>query len=239
MITLYGSNPIFGLPEASPYVMKTEIHLQMAGIPYRKVAAMPAEGPKGKVPFIDDDGVMLGDSTFIRAHIEATRGIDLDEGLSASDRAGAWAVERMLEDNLAAASGYFRWIPMENFTKGPAHFLDGVPETHRAAAQADLYARVKENMTIQGMARHSEAEILFLAGKSLSALSLFIGDKDFLFGARPTGSDAIVYAILAGILTPFFDTELRRMALGHPNLVAHAARMQARFYPDFEAALAA
>ena len=43
MITLYGSNPIFGLPEASPYVMKTEIHLRMAGIPYRKVAAMPAE----------------------------------------------------------------------------------------------------------------------------------------------------------------------------------------------------
>lgn len=239
MITLYGSNPLFGLPEASPYVMKTEIHLRMAGIPYRKVAAMPAEGPKGKVPFIDDGGAILGDSTFIRAHLEATRGVDLDAGLSQTERAGAWAVERMLEDNLAAASGYFRWIPPENFAKGPAHFLDGVPEARRAAAQADLYERVKENMTIQGMARHSEPDILFLAGKSLNALSLLIGDKDFLFGARPTGSDAIAYAILAGILTPFFDTDLRRAALTYPNLVAYAARMQARFYPEFEAALAA
>ena len=38
MITLYGFGPAFGLPDPSPYVMKTEVQLKMAGLGYLKVA---------------------------------------------------------------------------------------------------------------------------------------------------------------------------------------------------------
>lgn len=239
MITLYGTSPMFGLPEASPYVMKTEIHLMMAGLPYQKLAAGPQQGPKGKIPFIDDDGTVLGDSTFIRAHIERTRGLDLDAGLTDLERAQAWAIERMMEDHLGWASGCFRWLDEANFEKGPAHFMDDVPEPARAAAIAELYDRVKTNMTNQGMARHSPAEIAWLGARSLAALSAILGDNEFLFGDRPTGADATAYSILAGVLTPFFDMPLRTAAEAMPNLVTYAARMEALFYPGFSQALAA
>ena len=94
MITLYGFGAGFGLPELSPFVTKTEVQLQLAGLAYRKLPAMPTDSPKGQLPFIDDDGEVVADSTFIRAHIERKYGVDLDEGLTAGERAGGWAVER-------------------------------------------------------------------------------------------------------------------------------------------------
>ena len=47
MITLFGFGPAFGLPDPSPFVMKTEIQLKMAGVPEDKVimAAMREAAP--------------------------------------------------------------------------------------------------------------------------------------------------------------------------------------------------
>ena len=40
-------------------------------------------------------------------------------------------------------------------------------------------------------------------------------------------------AFAAGVLTPFFDTPLRRRAEGHPNLAPYCERMMRRYYPQF------
>ncbi len=100
MITLYGFGTGFGLPEISPFVTKTEVQLKMAGLPYRKELAMPPASPKGQLPFIDDGGEAVADSTFIRAHIERRYGFDFDAGLSLAERAQAWAFERMIEHHV-------------------------------------------------------------------------------------------------------------------------------------------
>ncbi len=42
--------------------------------------------PKGKLPYIDDQGVILSDSTFIRWHLEKKYAIDFDTGLSSQQR---------------------------------------------------------------------------------------------------------------------------------------------------------
>jgi Glutathione S-transferase N-terminal domain len=44
--------------------------------------------------------VVVADSTFIRWHIEKKHGIDFDQGLDASQKATAWAFEKMAEDQL-------------------------------------------------------------------------------------------------------------------------------------------
>ena len=72
-IILSGGGEMWGLPEISPFVTKTEIHLRMAGLDYTKRQAMPEESPKGQIPFIDDGGMLIGDSTFIRFHIEGMK----------------------------------------------------------------------------------------------------------------------------------------------------------------------
>lgn len=232
MITLYGFGPGFGLPEISPYVTKTEIQLTLAGLPFRKARALPTDSPKGQLPFIDDDGEAIADSTFIRAHIEAKYGADLDQGLSARDRAQAWAIERMVENHFGYASLHARWLLPENFAKGPAHFVDGAPEAARETLRADMLARVTDAFRAQGVGRHAPDEVVELGSRSLSALELFLGDKPYLMGSEPAGVDAIVFAHLAGLLTPFFDSAMRRRAERFETLTAYVDRMMARFYPD-------
>ena len=83
------------------------------------------------MPFIDDDGERIADSTFIRAHIERKYGVDLDEGLDSHARAEAWAIERMVENHFGFAVGYTRCLIPENFDKGPAHFVDYAPAAQR------------------------------------------------------------------------------------------------------------
>jgi glutathione S-transferase len=229
MIVLYGFGPLFGLPDPSPFVMKTEVQLKMAGIRYAKERAAPPTAPKGKIPFIDDAGVKIGDSTFIRAHIEETRGLNLDRGLSADERARAWAVERMLEDHLYFALLHFRWMIDENFAKGPALFFKGAPDAVRDGARE----RVKQNLYLHGLGRHSDSEIVKLAGRSLASLSATLNGKPYLMGNEPCGADATAFAMVSGILTPYFDTPLRDAALSHKNLVTYSERMMDKYFPQF------
>jgi glutathione S-transferase len=229
MIVLYGFGPAFNLPDPSPFVMKSEVQLKMAGVPYRREHSVPAAGPKGKIPFIQAGELRIGDSTFIRAYIEKEYAIDLDSGLILEERAQAWAIERMLEDHLYFAEVQMRWMRDENFAKGPAHFFDGAPQGARAAARE----RVRANLLGQGFGRHGEAEIVALGARSLSALSALLGDKPCLFGDVPCGTDATAFAMVAAILTDFFDSPLRDSAMRHANLVAYRDRMMARYYPEF------
>jgi glutathione S-transferase len=229
MITLYGAGEGFGLPEISPYVTKTEVQLKMAGLAYEKVKGRREDSPKGQAPYIDDGGARIADSTFIRGYVERTYGIDFDEGLSPEQRATAWAIERMMENHFCWVASQARWLDPVNFAKGPAQFFDGAPEGVREAVQAEVARRVQG-----AIGRHSELEMVALAVRSLAAVAAILGDKPFLFGKRPCGADATVFAMLAAVLTPHFDSELKRRTEGFGTLVAYVDRLMARFYPEFE-----
>ena len=72
-----------------------------------------------------------------------------------------------------------------------------------------------------------------LAVRSLFALSVQLGDKSYLMGNKPSGVDATAFGALAGILTPFFESRLRELAEGFPNLTAYVDRMMLQYYPEF------
>ena len=158
MITLYTFGPNFGLPDPSPFVMKTEVHLKMAGLAYQcELGGLP-NAPKGKLPFIADGGVVVADSVFIRTYLEKTYGLDFDEGLGREQRALAWTVERMVEDHLYWIMVRSRWIPDENFAKGPASFFDGVPEAMRDAVRDQARKDVAGRLYGHGLGRHGRQQ---------------------------------------------------------------------------------
>jgi glutathione S-transferase len=231
-LTLYATRAGFDLPDTSPFVLKTEVQLQMAGLAYERASAIPPQAPKGKLPYIDDHGVLVCDSTLIRAHLEGTYGVDLDAGLDAAQRAQAWAIERMLEDHLYFAMVWFRWLEPANFAKGPAHFADAAPEDQRERLRGEMQARKQAELHAQGLGRHSPAEIAQLGTRSIDALAVLLGDKPWLMGETPSGVDATAFGMLACVLTPFFDTPLRRAAQAHANLTAYVGRLMKRYYPE-------
>jgi glutathione S-transferase len=231
-LTLYATRAGFGMPDTSPFVIKTEVQLKMAGLAYERVSAIPPQAPNGKLPYIDDHGEAVSDSTFIRAHVERKYSVDLDAGLDSRQRAQAWAIERLLEDHLYFAMVWFRWIDPDNFAKGPAHFADSAPEADRAQLRHDMQARKASDLHAQGIGRHAPERIAELGERSIDALAQLLGDKPYLMGESPSGVDATAFGILASVLAPLFDTPLRRAVEVRPNLVAYVARMMQRYYPD-------
>ena len=81
MITLYTFGPYFDLPDPSPFVMKGEVLLKMANLPFEIDTGGFNKAPKGKLPYISDGGEIVADSSLIRLHIEKKYGFDFDSGL--------------------------------------------------------------------------------------------------------------------------------------------------------------
>jgi glutathione S-transferase len=232
MITLYTFGPAFGLPDPSPFVMKAELLLKMAGLPYQVDTKGFGKAPKGKLPYIDDDGEKIADSTFIRWHLEQKHKIEFDRGLGEDQRAVAWAFERLAEDHLYWALLDARWIDDANFDKGPRGFFKGVPAPIRPLVVAMIRRKVRQTLHGQGTGRHAPTEIVALATRSIDAIAAYLGHKPFFMGPEPTGVDATMLAFVAGILCPAFETPIRTAAERHDNLKRYVSRMTARFYPD-------
>lgn len=232
MITLYGFGPAFGLTDPSPFVMKAEALLKIAGLPFRTASGDIRKAPKHKLPFIDDNGELVADSTFIRWHIESKYGFDFERGLSAEQRAVAWAFEKMAEDSLYWALVHARWAINANFDKGPRRFFQAVPPPLRPFVVAFIRRQVRKDLYAQGMGRHGEDEIVRLGVRSIDAIADCLGDKPFFMGSEPAGVDATIFAFVCGALCPQFDTPLRTAAERRENLRGYVGRMTSRYYPE-------
>ena len=127
MTTLYGWGPMFDCPSPSPYVMKTDIQLQMLGVTFDRAIADLDSVSKHKAPYVEDEGEIIQDSNFIRAYFEKKLGKSLLDGLTPQQQAQSWAFERMAEGHLTAVMAGERWMIDENFNKGPAMFFMDAP----------------------------------------------------------------------------------------------------------------
>lgn len=232
MLTLFVSGPRFGLADASPFVVKALVLLKQSGLAFDTKPANFPKAPRGKIPYIDDDGQVVGDTTLIRWHLEKKYGIDFDAGLTPRQRAIGWAFERVAEDHLYFAIVEGRWMVQENFEKGPRHFFGFAPAPLRPLIIAMVKRRVRQQLRGQGLGRHTRADIAALAGRDLSAISEQLGDNPWLLGGAPTGADATVWAMVTSALCPFFEMDVRREAERYPNLTAYRDRGLALWFPE-------
>jgi glutathione S-transferase len=233
MIKLYQFAPAFSLPNASPFCLKLETYLRMAGlqfeIPPAKLEHLQ-KAPKGKMPYVDDNGEIVADSTFIIDHLKAAYGDKLDGWLDASQRAVALAFQRLIEENLYWAVVHTRWVEPEGWALTRAAFFDGlsvplkwiVPHLARRGLLKELHG--------QGMGRHSMAEIHEIGRRDITALADFLGSKPFMMGEQPSSLDACAYGFLANLVWPPVDSVLKQHARQYPQLEAYCQRMRARYY---------
>jgi glutathione S-transferase len=233
MITLYTFGRLFGLPDGSPFVMKAEMLLKIAKLEYQTNTRGFLRAPKGKLPFIDDHGTIVADSTLIRLHIERKYSVDFDSGLSVRDRGVAWATEKMLEDHLYWVLVYWRWMKDANFERGPANIFKRAPAIVRPLVKRVIRNRVRRSLHAHGISRHSEAEMSLMSNRAFEALSQLLGDGPYLMGRAVCGADATAFAFIAGSLCPVFESPAHEKARSLPNLTAYRDRMMAEFYPNF------
>jgi glutathione S-transferase len=231
-ITLYCFRPVAGLPDASPFVTKAMLLLKFAGLDYVEDRNGFSKAPKGKQPYINDDGEIVADSTFIRFHLEQKYGVDFDAHLSAEQKAVGWCVEKMCEEHFYWIIVHMRWMDDANFERGPARFFDSAPAVVRPLAKWFIRRRIANALWAQGMGRHGAAEIDALGMRDVEALAALIGDKPYLFGDKPSGADAAVFAFVATVLAPMAESAVRDAALAQQNLVAYRDRLMQAYFPQ-------
>ena len=233
MIRLYTFGPHFGQPDPSPFCIKALVLLKMSGQEFETRNANLRKAPKGKAPYIRDGDELIGDTTFIRWYLEERYGVDFDPGLSASGKAIAWAFEKMCEEHIYFHGLYTRWAIDESFDKGPRRFFNPIPALMRPLIVRKVRRDMVRSIRLQGTGRHTATEVDALAKHGLSAISDFLGSKNFLMGDDPCGADASIFGTVNSTLSPVFDIPIRTHVESLDNLVAYNERCLRRWFPDF------
>ncbi|XXX77592.1 glutathione S-transferase family protein [Sorangium sp. So ce134] len=235
MIRLVQPPRAWGLPNVSPPCMKLETWLRITGIPYEPAPLDLAAAPKGKVPCIEEAGVRIGDSTLIIDHLQRTRRVDPDDGLSASERATSLAFRRMLKENFYWVIVEMRYRTERNwqiYRKVLASILHSGPEGGSEQAADEMCGNVTRQMYGHGMGRHSAEEICRIGIEDITAVSGYLGSKSFFMGERPTTADAAVYAYMANAIEVPIEHPVQEHGRSSRNLVQYCERMRGRFFPE-------
>lgn len=231
MIKLVQYKPQYGLPNASPFCMKVETYLKMAGIEYEThIMHDPRKAPKGKLPYIEDGKETVADSTFIIKYLNQRMEVDLNAHLTDLEKAQALAWQAMLEEHFYWVMVYSRWIDERYWPITKKAFFGHLPPIVNVMVPKLIVGNVQKQLEAQGMGRHAVADIYALGKADIDALATFLGDKPYMMGEQACELDAIAYSFVANCIVPPLESPLKTAALSHKNLVDYCERMKNAYF---------
>lgn len=231
MLVLRQPPGAWGLPSISPFCTKLDLWLRIAGVPFTVKRADPRAAPKGKMPYVELDGEVTGDSQLIIERLKVKYAVDPDAGVSADARARGHVVRRMLEEGTYFTLVHARWAVADAWAVYRAVFLSWMPPGIGPVVMYFVRRQVLSSLRAQGTGRHTGQEIEAMAIADYAAVAELLGDKPFLLGDGPTSVDATVYAFVHGVLQFPVENAVQRFVRNQPKLVAYCDRITTRFYP--------
>jgi glutathione S-transferase len=234
-ITLHQYKPMFGLPNPSPFCMKLETYLRMAGLAYT-VAPLKgrARSPTGKAPYIEIDDKTITDSGLIIDHLERTNGHPVNGKLTLAQRAESLAMQRLVEEHLYWVAVYMRWVDPKTRGQWRPYLQEllGTPKFLTPFIARSSEKRVMKALRNHGLGRHAPDVLWQMDVADIQALAHWLGNRPFGFGETPTVIDACLYSFIGNAIRTPWDNPLTAAVLKHRSLVDHFERMLARYFPE-------
>jgi glutathione S-transferase len=230
-IVFWQMPPCWGLPNASPFCMKLETWLRMAGLPYvAKSIEGPPKSASGKLPYIErPDGSFLWDSSEIIETLTRERNVTLDAGLSEGDHALGLLLQRTLEEDLYFIVLHDRWVDDAGWKLTEPAYFGGFPWLLRTLVLPSVRRKTIAAARGQGVARLPGDARHKKGVADIQAIARILGDKPYFLG-RPSRYDAIAYAFLANVLQAPMPSAARDAVRGSANLVAYCQRMKDTYF---------
>jgi glutathione S-transferase len=235
MIALHTMAPVgWGLLAPSPFCLKAELCLRMAGRQYTLRPTLTADrAPRGKLPWAEDGAVVVEDSQRLVEHLQAAHGDPLgDLALSAAQRGRAHLARRVAETSLYFALVDERWRDPEVRAAYAGDLLAALPALARPWVRAYATRALLQQGRAQGTSRRPREEVTAEGAADLDALAVALGDDPWFTGDRPTSVDAAVFGQLANLWYVPVHTPLRRALAARPSLVAFLERVRTRWVSD-------
>jgi glutathione S-transferase len=230
MVTLFQIPGGWGEPSASPFCVKLECYLRMAEVPFKTEFGDPRKAPRGKVPWIDDDGVVICDSQLAIEHLKKKHGDPLDARLGKEEWARGHVLRRMLEEGTYFLLVHLRWGEDAGWATYKRYFLPLLPPVIGGPVIEMVRRGMKKTLHAQGSGRHTHEQKTKMACEDFNALATALGDADYLFGAEPTSFDATAFAFLTCLLAFPVASEPKAFVEANERLVAYRARIQQRYF---------
>lgn len=230
MIKLFQYPTDWGLPNVSPFCMKMETYLRLAQIPYEIVTvADPRKSPKGKLPYIDDNGQIVADSGIIIDYLKNKYSDALDSRLSATQKATRLAFQRMIEEHLYWVILYSRWIEDDGWEKMKPLYFGELPPFMKAFVPELVRRQFTKVIQGHGIGRHHRDDVYQMGKDDVLAISLLLDNQNFILGNEVTSLDATVYGFLANIIWVPVESPLKEYTNSLSNLVSYCERMKEKF----------
>ena len=198
MITLYSYPELFGVADNNGYGLKVYAFLKLACVPFTHEHVFdPSKAPRGQLPYIVDDGVTIGDSEAILAHLVQKYRLTIDAALTPAQWTTNHLITRLLDD-LYWVMSYSRWKDDRFF---PA-FRDGFMAQHKQIDEAGLNKAREYNAQryyFQGIGRYAPDQTYARGLLDLQVLADLVPADGYVHGAKPTSIDAGIYGFIANI----------------------------------------
>ncbi|XP_005109494.2 failed axon connections homolog [Aplysia californica] len=229
-VILHQFGPAPAVPSVSPFVIKLETYLRAAGIPYvnkfdRKL------GPKGKIPWIQYNEHVMSDSQFCVEFLNQQFSVNLSRRLSPQEAALGQVVRRTAEEFIYWAIVWYRLCGDPSST---LYRQLGLPAPFIWYLRHESARRV----AVHGIGRHSHDEVTKLTRDDLRALSVILGNKNFLFGNSKEEVTEVDCALFGQLCELLWGTPLCPVAAEarekFPNLEQFCLKMKEAFWPDWE-----
>ena len=226
-------------PSLGHFVVKLETYLRMAKIPYEPCYSLTFDsGPKNKIPWIEYNGITMGDSQLIIQYLNKELNIDLNKHLSLKDKATAWAIQKWLEEFTYWLNVHTKWCLFgDDFLQN----MFKLPIMLNFALVKSYLKRMIRNITYTvGVGRHSNEEIAEMMKHDLRMLSELLGDKKFFMGNEPCELDAAVFGQLVEYRwhTPEKCPGWQLLTGELTNLMDYIDRMKELYWPDWNERIA-
>jgi glutathione S-transferase len=234
-LTLHRPPPAWELRSLSPFAVKLEAYLRLAGLPYVAKGADPRRSPTGKVPYVRlADGTLLTDSQAIVAHLEAGLGAAaLDAGLSAGEAARAHVVRRTLEEATYWHIVALRWHDDAGWPHTRTAFAGVLPPVVGPLALPLIRRQVRGSLWAQGTTRHAPAQRVAHALADFAAVEALADPVGpFFSGAAPRTVDGVVYAFVNAVLGFPGASPVKDGLRGMRRLCGVEAAVRARAFPE-------
>lgn len=237
MLKVYLFDTAWGLPNPSPFCIKLETYLKMTGLPHEVIReADTRKGPKKKIPFVEDDGELIGDSEFIIEHLRRKHGDSVDGDLDDAQRAHSYVLTRMLHDSTYWVLLHCRWVDPAGWAAVSKELFTSLPALLRPILPPLIRRSLAKSIRAHGLGRHSVDEIMGVGQADMQALATLLADRPFLLGDQPHIVDATAHAFVMSLVGPPIDNPVKRFVLAQPPLMDYYERMNERYYPGLAGA---
>ena len=231
MIEFFKFPENFGMRDASPFVLKLETYSRLAGLDYKTtIISDPRKAPKGKLPFIIDNGQKIADSAICIEYLKTTYGDPLGKGLSEEQHAIGHALQTMLEERTYWVLVHTRWIDPKHQPIVLEAWFGSIPGFIRGFITRKIIKDMIAGMRSHGIGRHTPEEIFEFGLKDLRAFETVLGDKSFLFGDKPSAYDATGYGFLANFMAKPFPSPMTEYIAASKTLSAYIERVEKKAF---------